>query len=711
MGKSKLTLQTIEGSRKLIVILMGIILACSFVACLIQTTGGKVKIEEVKFDARGAVQDADLYIPYGTSSKSSLPCVILSHGGGCTKGVMTGFAQELARRGFVVLNVSSYGAGLSDQPMYDEDGYGVERMGVMSQGLWDAVNYVRTLKYVDQTRIAIAGHSQGAYRSGSTAVNDCTYFTLNDMMINFMHETYDIQFTEGEISQDAAALASKYLTTDQIKYYKAAYKENSEYWNTRVKAVVPIGSTGKNVTTALAPATVKIAGHEVTRFLQTNICLLCGQWDHNYRAFAKDTFSKVYFQTGDKLLVETWMQPNSSGTAKILGPLNGSSIVNDSALHSAIEARSTRMVITPSRVSHSLEFLSNKTTAVFVKYIEQVLDYNNGPLTSANKALTADNIVWQWREYLNTAAMLAMIGLSMALVALSIKQPYFASIDVVHTDPEYAPILKRQSVIFWIISVAICAVACYLSNNMKATVLPANTFLPLDKTAAFTYTYIFYASLGLLLLLAAFALINKKQSGNTGLKKLGIDIAFGKILKSLLLACVVIVCCYASLILIEYLFGQDYRWWMCVFTEMKLIHWAQAVRYFVFLFPAFLVICSAINYTYTNDSKLNPTVDMILTVIVGSLGVFINNWVNLIGLYSTTAPFTVTLISQASIAGALLLFVPITVYIARKTYKLTGSVWTGTFLNALLAAWAWTSAISSTNVYMGTTFLQQFLGF
>lgn len=62
-------------------------------------------------------------------------------------------------------------------------------------------------------------------------------------------------------------------------------------------------------------------------------------------------------------------------------------------------------------------------------------------------------------------------------------------------------------------------------------------------------------------------------------------------------------------------------------------------------------------------------------------------------------------ISSSSIAGALLLFVPLSVYVARKTYRVTGSIWTGAFLNSFLIGWSWVSAISITNVYMGKTFL------
>jgi len=712
IGK-RLTLKTEKGCRNVMVFLLIIIFVCSFIAMMIKSSGGYVNIQNVKFDARGAVQDAELYKPVGTNSKSSLPCIILSHGGGCTYGVMTGFAQELARRGFVVLNISSYGAGLSGQPMYDEDGSGVDGMPATTQGLWDAVNYVRTLKYVDQTRIAVGGHSMGAYRSAFAALNDCTYYTLNDLMINFMYEQFGIEFPEEEIRLDAASLADKYLTPDQKSFFNIRYSELSEYWNTRIKAIIPIGSLGIQVRGALEPATVHVAGYDVIRYLQTNIGLICGEWDHNFASLSNTVFSTKYFQTGDTVYPLTWLQLSDTGTAVKLGSFDNTSIVNSDALSNAIRNRNTRILVGVPRTTHSLEFLSGPTTTAVIEYAQQVLNYNNGPLTGANKQISPRNIVWLWREYLNTAAMIAMIFMAVTLCAFICKKQYFAGIVTEHSDSDLAPFRKWTTIAYWTFSIIVCAYAYYYSANKRGGILASSKFFPLDGTAAALFNYMYVAAIGLFLLIALTSFLNKKQLGNTKLEKLGINIGFKNICKSLLTSFIILAFCYGSLAIIKYFFGQDYRWWMCIFTEMQPEYWAMAFRYLLVLLPCFFVICSAINYSYTNESEDKSAKNMIITIILGSLGVFINHWINVIGLYSGSdaSTFTVKLLSQASINGGLLLFVPISVFIARKTYKLTGSVWTGTFVNSFLSAWMWVSAISSVSVYKGTTIIERIFGF
>ena len=721
MKEKVMSFQTKSGSIKLICLFLCLILLFSFAAGLLQSSGGKINIVNVKFDARGAVQDADLYTPVGTSSKSSLPCVILSHGGGCTKGVMTGFASELSRRGYVVLNVSSYGSGLSGQPMYDEDGLGADSMGVESQGLWDAINYVRTLTFVDQTKIVIAGHSQGGYRVCYAALHDCPFLTLNDAMINFMHDEFGIEFTEAEISENADALAEKYLDAAQMLYYTAKYAETKEYYDTRIKGAVSIGNTVTGVPEAFGAQTVSVAGFEVKRFLQTNLALLCGQWDHNFMFLPSETAATEYFQTGDSMPIDTWVEVNAAGDrSNVLGNFDTESIVNNAALKTAIEMRAARVYIAPERITHSREFLSNSTVTDLIQFTQQALDYNNGPLTGTNSALAPHNIIWISREFCNFFAMLAMIGLAVSMLALLRKKE---GLELVSYKPDGDKLIeygKTQKIIFYALSVLILTYCSYLSNNsMKmlanplVVVIPSTRFFPLDKTSAFIYVYLFWGAIILAVLLAGMAIFNRLRFGKTGLETLGIKVGFKGFAKALLVSFIVLITCYASLIVIRYLFGQDYRMWMCVFTDMQLIHWTQAIRYLLFLLPAYFVFSAAINFIgeKKGDNKVFKAV--LISILLGSAGVWINNLVHVIGLYtgSDAATFFVKLISEGSICGGMLIFVPISVFIAKFTHKLTGSIWTGTLINSFFTAWMWVSAISSTNVYMGTTFVQKFFGF
>ena len=75
---------------------------------------------------------------------------------GCSNSTVNGVAEELASRGFVVLSLSAYGSGSSET-----QDVGDPRMDP-SLGIYDGLQYLRTLQYIDKTRIGMVGHSQGS---------------------------------------------------------------------------------------------------------------------------------------------------------------------------------------------------------------------------------------------------------------------------------------------------------------------------------------------------------------------------------------------------------------------------------------------------------------------------------------------------------------------------------------------------------------------
>ena len=115
----KFTFKTREGCQRILALLMVIILASSFFAALVSSDFGKVKVTHITVDMRGGVFDGKLYIPVGTSSDDKLPAVVVCHGRGTAYNVYEGFAEELARRGFVALAFNAYGAVLSVFPIKD----------------------------------------------------------------------------------------------------------------------------------------------------------------------------------------------------------------------------------------------------------------------------------------------------------------------------------------------------------------------------------------------------------------------------------------------------------------------------------------------------------------------------------------------------------------------------------------------------------------
>lgn len=202
------------------------------------------------------------------------------------------------------------------------------------------------------------------------------------------------------------------------------------------------------------------------------------------------------------------------------------------------------------------------------------------------------------------------------------------------------------------------------------------------------------------------------KNDGTGLKKLGIAISFKDIMKSLLLACILMIGCYATLAVIEYCFKQDYRWWMFVFTEMQPYHWGQLLRYALIFMPCYFALSIGNLYLEGDGLSKKEIPAMVWFIVIGSLGVYLNHFLNCYGLcFLSNGGTTLTILSQGTLIGGLLIFVPVSLYIMRKLYKITGSIWTGTFFLSFFNAWLFVSAIGSRSYYPGTTFIEKFLGF
>ena len=138
---------------------------------------------------------------------------------------------------------------------------------------------------------------------------------------------------------------------------------------------------------------------------------------------------------------------------------------------------------------------------------------------------------------------------------------------------------------------------------------------------------------------------------------------------------------------------------------MKIEHWLVALPYVVLFFVLYLVIGMSINYGA--EDVLSGRKEIILTVVINSIGV------SLLCLFCYIMWFvnwTGAAISDFTLSYSMLLFVPVTVYITRKMYKVTNSVWLGAFLNAVLLAWSLVSSAGIADKYYGQGIISLLFG-
>lgn len=680
------SLKSACGCWKLIALCLCVILFSSCIAHLISTNGGSVKISRVAFDARGATMDADLYYPRGTTDADRLPAVVVTHGAGCTHGVMRGIAQELARRGFVVLDVSAYGAGLSEFPARDEIGMGEESYNARETpgGLLDALNFLRTFEFVDQNRIGMVGHSQGSRRTSFAGALDCGYLTFNDIMVNVLHDTFGQEFSALQISQNADTLAAERLNADQLIYYNALKEEKRADYDAMLKALCLVGGDGVLVSPV---RTVQVAGHDVQRNCQVNLGFVIGDYDFSYVDYISRDTTLESWHTSTAVVPESWYIIDDAGQSSLpLGNIFDINIADSPQLQQAVQDRATR-IVSFNPETHSKNFFSNATTTDVVKFFEQTLSYNCGELTAASTLpVDAHNIMFMWRALFNGIAMTAMLAMLIPLAGLLIQSRFFAPCVAQDKRSLTSGGSKRNFWLFGGISVVFGFAAIYGANALFTPLLPSTRFLPLFANWYITLFFLSISAAFSAALLAVYWLMDRRKKDCLGFAALNLKLKAGSILKTLLLAVLLLCAGFAAFRLVDYLFNEDFRLWVTAFTSMKVEYWGLVWRYSLITTPFLLVMGATINYTVRQD--IPEWKNTLFTVAASSAGIWICYLVNNLVLSSGGGTF-----SGWESSYSILFLAPVTTYIARKMYRLTNSIWLGAFTNSLLISWTMISSV------------------
>jgi pimeloyl-ACP methyl ester carboxylesterase len=155
MKKAKLVL-----ALALVITLIG-----AFIASGVQTVGGTVSIKTVSIAAEdGRTISALLFVPATATDSTPAPAVLINHGYLNVKEHVTDISLELARRGYVVLAPDMSGHGYSEQLSKEGQFFGLEASAGVNAALLSLYN----MSIVDNTNIAVVGHSLGGHNSAIT---------------------------------------------------------------------------------------------------------------------------------------------------------------------------------------------------------------------------------------------------------------------------------------------------------------------------------------------------------------------------------------------------------------------------------------------------------------------------------------------------------------------------------------------------------------
>ena len=147
-----------------------LIIFCSAVASLVQTSFGKVEVNSFKIDTQnGQHLVFDLYKPHSATKDNKAPFIVVVPGFQRSKEALSNIAIELSRRGMVIALIDPYAQGLSSSSR--------SRRSATTEGygMFHLVEYAfngEFLDYIDINKIASTGHSMG----GNAAIRGANYF-------------------------------------------------------------------------------------------------------------------------------------------------------------------------------------------------------------------------------------------------------------------------------------------------------------------------------------------------------------------------------------------------------------------------------------------------------------------------------------------------------------------------------------------------------
>lgn len=147
-----------------LLILVGSVLLASS----IQRDFGRVEVTNVSYPNYNDLRlRAKLFRPDSANPQNPLPGIVYAHGYQNNRETSDAYCLELARRGFVILEIDALGRGNSDPPNDPKDPGFDKTYGVIS-----SLQYLKTLPFVARDSLGLMGHSLGAEWVYSVALKD-----------------------------------------------------------------------------------------------------------------------------------------------------------------------------------------------------------------------------------------------------------------------------------------------------------------------------------------------------------------------------------------------------------------------------------------------------------------------------------------------------------------------------------------------------------
>ena len=160
--------RSLKGTLTALICCMALFIGAVLIASWTQRDFGKVEVSNVHYlNFNGIPLRAKLLRPLSATDQNPMPGVVYIHGYQNNRETGDAYCIELARRGFIVLNIDAIGRGNSGIP----NNPGAPDFDITYGGR-SSLEFIRSLAFVNPEAVGMMGHSLGAEMAYTVALQD-----------------------------------------------------------------------------------------------------------------------------------------------------------------------------------------------------------------------------------------------------------------------------------------------------------------------------------------------------------------------------------------------------------------------------------------------------------------------------------------------------------------------------------------------------------
>ena len=585
-------------------ICVAIMVGSVVVASLVQRDFGRVDVTNVIYDNyNGIPVRAKLLRPVDATEENPMPGVVHIHGYQNNRETGDAYCIELARRGFVVLNIDAIGRGNSGMPNDPKDPKFDKTYGGLT-----SLKVLRSFPFVDPESVGMLGHSLGAEMAYQVALGDSG---VNGLVIS------------------------------GFAYTLAASDKKPK-----------------------------------------NMLMIIGKWDEFRQRM-----------TGTRDIEKEWM--SSAQTRKVIPAANPQIGVT----YGDFEQGTARRVYVP-RTIHFMESHDRGS-------ISEMLEWMRKALRPPEQLwIDSKNQTWAIKEWATLIAMFACFASLLPLGRIFLGMRFFKTLEGAPTG-KYACSVKSylkfstiNGVLMWLYLPLI-----FVLFGVHVYLVPIDRVFPMMMVNGVVWWFFWINVIGFLIVRRWF----RKQSQKTGLtwadagvsyRDVGFVLDRGKVAKTILLALILFGFAYFGEHLLEQIFIVDFRFLFPFASDLTVERAWMCLRYFPFILVGFVFMGIFLHGQLrrpAKDSRLATWISwsswnliamitpVILFLMIQYVPLFTTGFIPLVGPGGMFVSFILNLFH---IIGVLIVAVPLSTWF----YQLTGKIYLGALLNALIVTWMFVSS-------------------